>query len=506
MLSTVVFPRNNSTTGPSASDQEHPLSNPTSSANTRHPRRLDEDDVDSTASTAGLPTSDQQHPTSKSANTRPRHRLDDDDDDDNDNDGNVDIIDVDSGDVDSDSSSDSSSEEESDNSSDEESNSQPTKPKRLANAAKLAWNKFRMDPKVQNVPDFRQYMDCVQVHVGALEGLTGLHKGPLRTTMKAVQQLFVKKRDWPISCGSAAKMRERLEIFFKNSRSIIEEQDRIRASIRRPRATGPHAAKDTRDNEGPNVRRAMNFNEKARLFCLFVDNRPQIANNIRRMVEKSDSRAQMDAPREQGGGVATFRDAVAEIWRQSQYRAPRPRFLTERGHVLAEFDIDPNVDIDFDRRSTQLLKTVYNRHITSYSLAKQNWQASGEGDDKPFWDFCKGDPIVLLIHELREEFPEAPVKGLDRILPSHLIGMDGVPNAVETPTPQKRKWKSKSRRDSSPDEVQRERFKVLRLQTKTTKINALGKTLQQYKDLDMKPSPALIEKFHRLAAETFLEE
>lgn len=498
--------------GSSASDQEHTLSNLTSSANTRHPRRLDEVDVDSTASTAGLPPSDQQHPISKSAssaNTRPRHRLDDEDDDNN-NDGNVDIIDVDSGDVDSDSdsSSDTSSDEESDSSSDEESDSQPTKPKRrLVKAAKLAWNKFQMDPKVQNVPDFRQYSDCVQVHLDALEGLTGLHKGPLRTTMKAVQQLFVKKRDWPISCGSAAKMRTRLETFFKNARSIIERQDRIRASIRRPRGTGPQAATDNRDNEGPNVRRAMNFNEKARLFCLFVDERPQIANNIRRMVEKSDSRAQMDAPRAQGGGVATFQDAVAEIWRQSQYRAPKPRFLTERGHVLAEFDIDPNVDIDFDRRSTQLLKTVYNRHITSYSLAKQNWQASGEGDDKPFWDFCKGNPIVLLIHELREEYPEAPVKGLDRILPSHLIGMDGAPHAVETPTPAKRKWKSKPRRDSSPDDdVQRERFKILRLQTKTTKINALGKTLQQYKDLDMKPSPALLEMFHRLAAETFLED
>ena len=43
------------------------------------------------------------------------------------------------------------------------------KPKRLANAAKLAWNKFRMDPKVQNVPDLRQYMDGVQMHVDALE-------------------------------------------------------------------------------------------------------------------------------------------------------------------------------------------------------------------------------------------------------------------------------------------------------------------------------------------------
>ena len=42
--------------------------------------------------------------------------------------------------------------------------------------------------------------------------------------MKAVQQLFVKTRDWPISCGSAAKMRERLENFSRTPAALLKSR------------------------------------------------------------------------------------------------------------------------------------------------------------------------------------------------------------------------------------------------------------------------------------------
>ena len=174
MISTVVFPRNNSTTSTDRRhpiDQEHPLSNPTSSANTRHPRRLDEDDVDSTRRLISTTPPPSRHPlqtlalviasttTTMTTTTTTTATA-------------MSTLLMSTAVMSIATAAASAAARRKATTAAKQLTAQ--KPKRLANAAKLAWNKFRMDPKVQNVPDLRQYMGAC----GCSGGLRGLHKSP----------------------------------------------------------------------------------------------------------------------------------------------------------------------------------------------------------------------------------------------------------------------------------------------------------------------------------------
>lgn len=120
----------------------------------------------------------------------------------------------------------------------------------LSAEAKRAWDSYLNAVSDRNVPDLRRFAGCREVNLSYVDRLRGLHRGSLRSVMRAIQRLHVKRRSWKISCGTAVEMRGRVKFFFENATSIVSTQDELRAGLPAAAPTDNNSGQSgTNDND-----------------------------------------------------------------------------------------------------------------------------------------------------------------------------------------------------------------------------------------------------------------
>ena len=113
---------------------------------------------------------------------------------------------------------------------------------------------------------------------------------------------------------------------------------------------------------------------------------------IEQVFNKQVTREQLDE------GAPTFANTIARKIRNDKLQLTLPDVSSAHDTESKVFLLCPIDDIEYDR-SFEQLKSEFANMRRKCGDCKSKFSRSGEGGE-PFWDFCEGDPLMLLIHEI----------------------------------------------------------------------------------------------------------
>lgn len=187
-------------------------------------------------------------------------------------------------------------------------------------------------------------------------------------------------------------------------------------------------------------------NETARLCHVIQD--PRHSTELARLYNKPANRALMDMPRRDPWAFE-----FASLFNDEEFRPVRPN---EHDGVTADvlLSFDPNIHPHV--RQGSVLKSKWNKIRSKYSIARDRFTRSGQGDADVFTDFTDGDPSLAYLHCVFYNSPA--LHYVIRTIPIDARVEEGIPGADstrsnDTMTGKKRKALSPSDLSSSIGEL-----------------------------------------------------
>ena len=295
----------------------------------------------------------------------------------------------------------------------------PSNESPLDTEASSAWEAF-VNGTADTPPDFRRFASCLATHTRFVRTMKGVAKnGLLYETLRFIKQYYANPRTFKVSgLRTVEGMRNAALEFLRNASTIIAEEDEKKHIRAMKVAQANNRAHRNQSN--------LNDHEKVRLMCIIAD--PRYREQMDWVFQKTAPRSVLDSQK------PTFENVVGPLFRNKHLELHLP------GNVAADewsvANIDPHINIDFDRHPQQLKRT-FSAMRSKFTRIDDRYHASGQGNGD-FWNYCKidgdhrRDPVMLVI-KLFSNDGNAVFNVMTRAVDDAFLG-DSVTNAVPSMT------------------------------------------------------------------------